>query len=132
MNMLMHKHKTPSTRKVLVSYRNHYVIRFYLLEQGFSSLLWGNETNILYMFFQHNTLWHDNTWRSLLNTKTTKTFWKEKCQLFTQASIIRLHDQLFKKCTTPFGPICNLSQDKLVVFWEYNDYKNDNPKKGFA
>jgi hypothetical protein len=50
-----------------------------LLEQGFSSLWWGKETNILYMFFQHNTLWHDNTWRPLLNTKTTKTFWKEKC-----------------------------------------------------
>ncbi len=79
MNMLMNKHKTPSTRKVLVLYINHNVIRFYLLEQGFSSLWWGKETNILYMFFQHNTLWHDNTWRPLLNTKTTKTFWKEKC-----------------------------------------------------
>ncbi len=78
-NMMMNKHKTPSTRKVLVLYIKHNVIRFYLLEQGFSSLLRGKETNILYMFFQHNTLWHDNTWRAFLNTKTTKTFWKEKC-----------------------------------------------------
>ncbi len=133
MNMLMNKHKTPSTRKVLVLYINHNVIRFYLLEQGFSSLLWGNETK----YFVHVLpIQYLATWQHLETPsqyQNYKDILKRKVLTFYSSINYTIAWSTFlKSAQPPFGPICNLSQDKLVVFWEYNNYKNENPNKGFA
>jgi hypothetical protein len=98
-----------------------------LMEQKLSWRLPQEEMHSWFIF-SLTKCWVKSTWNSFPIPRIQGCVWKDKCGRFAQASTIWLHHWSYGRTQSPFGPIYNLSQNKLVMLCEYFD---ENLEKGF-